>query len=32
MPHDDVENIGSNRSTAPHIDQIVAARYSRRAW
>jgi len=31
MPHDDVENIGSNRSTATHIDEVVAARYSRRA-
>lgn len=30
MSHDDIENLGSNRSTAPHIDQVVAARYSRR--
>jgi len=31
VPHDDVENIGSNQSTSPHIDQVVAARYSRRS-
>jgi secreted PhoX family phosphatase len=31
LSHDDIENIGSNTSTNPHIDQIVASRYSRRA-
>jgi secreted PhoX family phosphatase len=31
VSHDDIENIGSNPSTNPHIDQIVAARYSRRS-
>lgn len=31
MSHDDIENVGSNTSTAPHLDDIVAARYSRRA-
>lgn len=31
MPHDDVENIGSNTSTSPHIDHVVASRFSRRS-
>jgi secreted PhoX family phosphatase len=31
VPHDDIENVGSNPSRAPHLDQVVAARYSRRA-
>lgn len=31
MSHDAVENIGSNPSANPHLTDVVAARYSRRA-
>ena len=31
MSHDDIENIGSNPSGNPHLDDIVADRFSRRS-
>ncbi len=31
MSHDDIENVGSNRSGNRHIGEVVAARYSRRS-
>ena len=30
MSHDDIENVGSNTSTNPHLDDVVASRFSRR--
>jgi secreted PhoX family phosphatase len=31
LPHDDIENVGSNKSRNPHLDDVVAARFSRRS-
>lgn len=31
LPHDAVEDLGCNPSTAPHLDEVVARRFSRRS-